>query len=94
MQYPVLELLTIIAALKTGDCWCEMGIGNPMVRQHSSVCQSVQALLSSIMVEVEQPAPAVHRRTVLGHGVVERFLVDEHGQQIGPKAVRIPVNRG
>jgi hypothetical protein len=32
------ELLLALLAQRTGDCWCQMGIGNPMVREHSAAC--------------------------------------------------------
>lgn len=34
------RLLGIIASLKRGTCWCEMGIGNPMVNSHSDACKA------------------------------------------------------
>ena len=40
------ELLTVLKALKRGDCWCEMGIGNPMMSRHSPGCLSAQAAIA------------------------------------------------
>lgn len=34
------RLLSIIASLKTGSCWCSMGIGNPMVKSHTDACKA------------------------------------------------------
>lgn len=34
-----------LAELKCGDCWCEMGIDNPMFREHSSGCKKAQAIM-------------------------------------------------
>ena len=28
--------------LKRGDCWCEMAIGNPMMRGHSPHCENAK----------------------------------------------------
>jgi hypothetical protein len=40
-------LLEIIADLKTGSCWCQVGVGNPMTSgQHSLVCLSVQNMIA------------------------------------------------
>jgi hypothetical protein len=35
----------VINKLKRGSCWCEMAIGNPMVKNHSQGCQQAQALM-------------------------------------------------
>jgi hypothetical protein len=32
------EILRVLAALKRGDCWCEMAVGNPMVSYHNEGC--------------------------------------------------------
>ena len=34
----VIESHSAIYALRRGDCWCEMGIGNPMMKEHSQIC--------------------------------------------------------
>lgn len=34
------RLLTVISGLKTGSCWCAMGIGHPSVQEHSLVCKA------------------------------------------------------
>lgn len=36
----------LLLSLKRGSCWCEMGIGNPMVTSHSQACQDVARHLS------------------------------------------------
>lgn len=28
--------------LKRGDCWCEVAIGNPMMRNHSPQCENAK----------------------------------------------------
>lgn len=33
------RLLSIIEKLKTGSCWCGLGIGNPMLSSHSENCK-------------------------------------------------------
>jgi len=35
---------TLLRALKTGSCWCGVGIGNPMLKEHSEVCQKVREI--------------------------------------------------
>lgn len=35
----VYRLRNLIANLKRGSCWCEMGVDNPMVNTHSHVCK-------------------------------------------------------
>jgi len=30
-----------VMALRTGDCWCQMGIDNPMARGHSDLCADI-----------------------------------------------------
>lgn len=40
------ELIVILLALKRGDCWCEVGIGNPMARDNSPACKQVQAFIA------------------------------------------------
>lgn len=39
--------------LKRGDCWCEMGIGNPMVREHSPSCVAARAALEQDLREAD-----------------------------------------
>lgn len=41
------KLLAALEQLKRGDCWCEMGVGNPMVDRHSGVCADAMAALSA-----------------------------------------------
>lgn len=43
-----MNMWDIILQLKRGSCWCEMGIGNPMVRDHSPACKQVQEMLKSV----------------------------------------------
>jgi hypothetical protein len=39
-------LASLLERLKTGACWCEVGIGNPMLAgRHAQVCLDVQAAL-------------------------------------------------
>lgn len=37
----------VIIDLKRGDCWCEMSIGNPMVKDHSPECKGARAILAN-----------------------------------------------
>lgn len=36
--------LATIRALKRGSCWCELRIGNPMVRSHSAACDMARKI--------------------------------------------------
>lgn len=42
------KAVALLRALKRGSCWCEMGIGNPMYRDHSVTCEQVQKFLKSL----------------------------------------------
>ena len=33
----------LVRALKRGDCWCEMGVGNPSVKAHTGACNWARA---------------------------------------------------
>jgi hypothetical protein len=33
--------------LKRGECWCEMAIGNPTVREHSKGCDLARAAIET-----------------------------------------------
>lgn len=39
------KLRAVIGLLKRGSCWCELGIGNPMVRGHSDACRRAREAL-------------------------------------------------
>lgn len=41
------RLAAALLAVKRGDCWCDMGIGNPMVRDHSPGCLQAQAAVET-----------------------------------------------
>lgn len=49
----VQELGAALEALNRGSCWCEMAIGNPMVRTHSPECVQARAALAK--ARGEQP---------------------------------------
>lgn len=40
------EAAEIINGLKRGSCWCEMGIGNPMMKTHSAACDAARAFVA------------------------------------------------
>lgn len=41
-------LKTALIGLKRGDCWCEVGIGNPMLRgKHLQPCLFAQTILEA-----------------------------------------------
>lgn len=44
-QECVRNLMVALIELKRGDCWCEMGIGNPNCRDHSRACKNARAVL-------------------------------------------------
>jgi hypothetical protein len=37
--------LRALKLLKKGSCWCEIGIGNPMYKNHSEGCKIAQHIL-------------------------------------------------
>jgi hypothetical protein len=43
-----------IRHLKHGDCWCEMGIDNPMYRDHSEGCKAVRRFMNTIDNKVKR----------------------------------------
>ncbi len=43
-QRRIETLERLLRSLRRGDCWCEAGIDNPMMRgEHSALCQEIQA---------------------------------------------------
>ena len=42
LHHEVVKLRDIIWALRRGACWCEMAVGNPMVKEHSSACRAAK----------------------------------------------------
>jgi len=45
-------LLDVLLALKHqnyagGDCWCGVGIGNPMLKDHTTLCKMAQAVVEA-----------------------------------------------
>ncbi len=40
--------LECIRLLKRGDCWCEMAIDNPMVREHSAGCLKAKQVMKEV----------------------------------------------
>lgn len=40
-----MHLEQLLRALKTGDCWCGVGVGVPYMPGHSAVCQEVKGIL-------------------------------------------------
>lgn len=39
------EAAQLLRSLKRGDCWCEAGIGNPMMTNHSPQCRNAKRWL-------------------------------------------------
>jgi hypothetical protein len=49
-----MALRRLLILLRRGECWCEVGIGNPALRGvHTDACSAVRALMGE-----EQPCPA------------------------------------
>ena len=45
LHHEIVRLRALILSLKRGSCWCEMGIGNPMMRgAHTEACRQAQTL--------------------------------------------------
>lgn len=44
----VSDLENALVSLKRGSCWCEMGIGDPRVVQHSHECDEVRRLVEQM----------------------------------------------
>lgn len=40
--------ITLIKQLGTATCYCDMGIGDPRIRDHSVVCKEVKAFLQEV----------------------------------------------
>ena len=40
------DLADVLEDLKTGDCWCQAGIGNPMITEHSKACLKLQKIFN------------------------------------------------
>lgn len=47
------QMLDILVGLKRGDCWCEMGIGNPMVREHDVACLQAQLAVAQLKAQLK-----------------------------------------
>jgi hypothetical protein len=48
-----IEALRLIEALKRGSCWCEIGIGNPMLKHHTAACEHAGRMLSAYRKKLE-----------------------------------------
>ena len=42
------ELFEALLGVKRGDCWCERGIGNPMLSSCTDACMRVKAIMFEI----------------------------------------------
>lgn len=47
------DILQLLLRLKLDDCWCEKGIGNPMVQEHTETCLDVQKTVESIKKQLK-----------------------------------------
>jgi hypothetical protein len=79
------ELLEVIKALRRGSCWCGMGIGNPMVRQHSPACERARLAVEAGERSSAQ-APTVKRLTGLTVADGERLMADGNRYVVGVAA--------
>lgn len=53
----LLDLAESLRAVKRGDCWCEVGIDNPMMRgRHSVACARASELLNGLEGVQEVPS--------------------------------------
>lgn len=50
------RLCEAIRGLRRGSCWCEMGIGNPMVKTHSPACVAAAKLAHARDSNVDSPS--------------------------------------
>lgn len=50
------DLVKALEGVKRGSCWCEMGIGNPMMTSHSRQCGVAR---STLFRANEQNNPAI-----------------------------------
>jgi hypothetical protein len=42
------EMMIVLKGLKRGDCFCEMSIGNPMVKDHTESCKRAMMFFTAI----------------------------------------------
>ena len=47
----ILVTQAVLMGLKRGDCWCQMAIGNPMIREHSQWCKLAKAIFDDTIDE-------------------------------------------
>lgn len=48
------NILQLLLRLKQDDCWCEKGIGNPTVQEHTEVCLEAQNVVERIEHQLAQ----------------------------------------
>ena len=49
VEYLLLRAKWVIQMLRYQDgCWCEVSIGNPMMKDHSSACKAAQKFMEDI----------------------------------------------
>jgi len=39
---------SLLKEKKTGDCWCEMGVGNPMYHTHTELCNEIREHINDL----------------------------------------------
>lgn len=47
LEARVKQMEEALRGVMRGDCWCEMAVGNPMVKNHAPQCRAARAALSS-----------------------------------------------
>jgi len=46
------EAVEIISSLRRGACWCDVGIGSPLMQDHSDLCKRISvAMKQSVILE-------------------------------------------
>lgn len=50
------QFADVLSRMRQDDCWCEKGIGNPMFKEHTEVCNDVQIIMKSIELRLNKLA--------------------------------------
>lgn len=48
------EILELLNDLKQNDCWCEKGVSNPMLQDHTTACLKAQDTVKRIEQQLAQ----------------------------------------
>lgn len=47
------DVLQLLLRLRQSECWCEKGIGNPMVEEHTEECLEAQRIVKNIEQQLQ-----------------------------------------